>query len=371
MVEYKAVATCGFGLESVLSFELKKLGMREVAAQDGRVHFLASGADIARANIWLRTAERVLIVLAQYPVETFDDLFDGAAAVAWRDVIGKTDAFPVKGYSMRSTLTSVPACQSVLKKAIVERLKKEYGSPFLSENSGVTKRVQFALVDNQCTIMLDTSGDGLHKRGYRPLLNEAPIKETIAAGIADLARVFPESQVADPFCGSGTLLIESALRARNIAPGLRRAFAGERYSFLGDGVFEIAKREAKEQIRRDAPFAARGVDIDAGVVAVANQNAARAGVNDCVRFAQGDARTFQAKESEIVLANPPYGERLMSEQDAEQLYREFGASILRQTCKGLYIISSHSDFETVFGKKATRRRKLYNGMIPCQLFMYF
>ena len=370
-MEYKAVATCGFGIESVLSFELKKLGMRDIAVNDGRITFTASGTDIAKANIWLRTAERVMIVLAEYRAATFDELFDGAAEIQWSDIIGRTDAFPVKGFTMNSMLTSVPACQSVLKKAVVERLKKDYGSPFLPENGSVTKRIQFAIVKDICTIMLDTSGDGLHKRGYRPLLNEAPIKETLAAGIVDLARVFPESHVADPFCGSGTLVIEAAMRARNIAPGVRREFAGEEYGFLGEDVFKKARQEAKESVKADTGFAGRGLDIDPGVVDIAKKNAERAGVADCVTFAQADARGFVPQPDEIVMANPPYGERLMSEREVEELYKEVGESVLRQKYKGLYIISSHPEFEKIFGKKATRRRKLYNGMLPCQLYMYY
>lgn len=370
-MDYTAVATCGFGLESVLSFELKKLGMRDVAASDGRITFTADGRDIARANVWLRTAERVLIVLARYPAATFDELFDGAKDIHWGDVISKTDAFPVKGYSMNSTLTSVPACQSILKKAVAERLKADYGSPFLPENGGITKRIQFALVKDVCTIMLDTSGDGLHKRGYRPLLNEAPIKETLAAGICDFARVFPESRVADPFCGSGTLLIEAALRACNIAPGVNRNFAGEQYGFLGQDVFKTVKEEAKQGVNADVPFQARGHDIDPGAIDIAQQNAKRAGVAERIIFEVGDARRFVPKADEIVVANPPYGERLMKEEEIEALYADFGKSVLSAPGKGIYVISSHAEFERCFGKKATRRRKLYNGMIPCQLYMYY
>lgn len=369
-MKYKAVATCAFGLESILAFELRRLGAEEVAAADGRVTFEADEAGLARANIRLRTAERVLIILAEYPVASFDQLFDGAQELRWGDWIDRGDAFPVKGFSMNSTLTSVPACQAVLKKSIAERIMRDHRIQTLPETGGVTKRIQFSLVKDNCTLMLDTSGDGLHKRGYRPLLNEAPIKETLAAGMTDLARVFPESRVADPFCGSGTLLIEAALRARNIAPGLKRSFAGEQYHFLGKA-FDLARAEAKAEINHTATFLGRGFDIDPMAVDIARKNAARAGVADCLTFQQDDARKFAAKDDEIILANPPYGERLMSEHEAEQLYAAFGDNLAGQRYKGLYIISSHPEFERVFGKKASRRRKLYNGMIPCQLFMYF
>ncbi len=367
----QCVATCGFGLESVLSFELKKLGFASVAAHDGRVSFEADAQGVARANLWLRTAERVLVELARYPAPDFDALFDGAAAIPWGEYIGRTDAFPVKGYCMNSALSSVPACQSVLKKAVVSRLQRDHDTLFLTEKSGVTMRIQFALVKDECTLMLDTSGDGLHKRGYRPLLNEAPIKETLAAGICDLARVFPESSVLDPFCGSGTLVIEAALRARNLAPGLNRPFAAEQYGFIGKAAFDRAREEARDLIRKDAPFFGLGSDIDPAAVALARENAKRAGVADCVDFEAGDATRLLAEEGDILLANPPYGERLMSGGEVEKLYRAFGENLRGQRFKGLYLISSHPEFEKWFGKKAARRRKLYNGMLPCQLYMYF
>ncbi len=369
--EFNAVATCGFGLESVLSFELKKLGLGDMRASDGRVAFRADSLGIARANLWLRTAERVMIVLGEYKASTFDELFDGARAIPFGDYIGRRDAFPVKGYCMNSKLTSVPACQSVLKKAAVERLKSDHGTQFLTEKSGTTVMIRFSIVKDVCTVMLDTSGDGLHKRGYRPLLNEAPIKETIAAGICDLARVFPESRVRDPFCGSGTLVIEAALRAKNIAPGMNRTFAAEGCGFIGKAAFDRAREEARGLVRADAPFFGIGSDIDLAAVDVARANAERAGVDDCVSFSVADARHIAFGDGELVLANPPYGERLMSEDEALMLYREFYDNYKRFDAKGLYIISSSQELERSFGKKATRRRKLYNGMLPCQLYMYF
>ena len=372
MSDFSAVATCAFGLESVLNFELKKLGMRDIKVSDGRIAFTTDEAGIARANIALRTAERVLILIARWHAETFDELFDGVSAAHLGEIIGRSDEFPVKGYCMNSKLTSVPACQSVLKKACVENLRRYYKTTELPENNGITKRLRFALVGNECTLMLDTSGDGLHKRGYRPLLNEAPIKETLAAGICDLARVFPESHVCDPFCGSGTLVIEAALRAKNIAPGINRKFACESYGFLGgSSTFSAAREWARSQQRDDAEFEGHGSDIDPKAVEIARANAHRAGVDSCVKFTVGDATKLTAKADEIVLANPPYGERLMTPQQVEKLYSDFGKCIFAQKIKGLYIISSAADFETLIGKKAARRRKLYNGMLPCQLYMYF
>ena len=367
---YRAVATCAFGVESVLSFELRHLGFEDVEVHDGRVFFSADEAGIARANIWLRTAERVLIVLGEYTASTFDELFDGAYASDWASVIDKNDAFPVKGFSMNSTLTSVPACQSILKKAIVEKLKKQYRTQTLPE-TGTEKKVRFSLSKDSCTLMLDTSGDGLHKRGYRPLLNEAPIKETLAAAIVDFSRCRDDSTVMDPFCGSGTLLIEAAMRAKNIAPGLNRSFAAEHYSFIGRDIFGSVKEEARSQIKDGIAFRAYGSDIDPQAVSIAKENAKRASVGELCEFTEADARQFVPESGSIILANPPYGERLSNTQEAEKLMADFGKQLDGKDYRSLYIISSLADFERIFGKRASRRRKLYNGMLPCQLFMYF
>ena len=347
---YRAVATCAFGVESVLSFELRHLGMENVEVHDGRVFFSADKTGIAKANIWLRTAERVLIVLGEYTSSNFDELFDGAYAADWASVIGKNDAFPVKGFSMNSKLTSIPACQSVLKKAIVEKLKKQYGTQTLPETS-TEKKVRFSITKDKCTLMLDTSGDGLHKRGYRPLLNEAPIKETLAAAIVDFSRCRDDSTVMDPFCGSGTLLIEAAMRAKNIAPGLNRHFAAEFYDFIGRDTFDAVRKEAKEQIKTDISFHAYGSDLETQAVSIANENAKRAGVSELCDFSVADARQFVSKPGSIILANPPYGERLSTPQEAEDLMRDFGKQLADQDYRSLYVISSLPDFERIFGTK--------------------
>ena len=219
--------------------------------------------------------------------------------------------------------------------------------------------------------MLDTSGDGLHKRGYRPLLNEAPIKETLAAAIVDFSRCRDDSVVMDPFCGSGTLLIEAAMRTKNIAPGLNRNFAAEFYDFIGKDTFDTVRKEAEEQIKTDISFRAYGSDLEPQAVSIANENAKRAGVSELCEFSVADARQFVPKPDSIILANPPYGERLSTPQEAEDLMRAFGKHLQGQNYRSLYIISSLPEFERIFGKTANRRRKLYNGMLPCQLFMYF
>jgi len=350
---------------------LRRLGYEKVEVRDGRVFFEADAQGIARANIWLRTAERVLIVLSEFPASTFDELFDGVKSVRWTDFIGRNDAFPVKGFCMNSKLTSVPACQSVAKKAAVTSLQAGYRTQELPENSGIEKKIRFALIKDVCALMLDTSGDGLHKRGYRPLRNTAPIRETLAAGIADLAHVKPDSRVCDPFCGSGTLVIESALRALNIAPGLFRPFAAERYGFIGGDVFARVRQEAREKADDSkASFEGRGMDIDPSAVRLARDNAERAHVGHVLRFETGDARKVSFSKDEILLANPPYGERISTAEESEELARAFGANIRDRQFRMLCIMSNHPKFEKILGMPADKRRKLYNGMMPCQLYLY-
>lgn len=369
-IMYRLVATCGFGLESVLSYEIRHLGFDGVEVSDGRIFFDADEYGVAKANIWLRTAERVLIVLEEFPAGDFDALFDGAYAADWSSVLSSNDAFPVKGYSLNSKLTSIPACQSVLKKAIVEKMKVQYGTEFLPER-GTEKKIRFSIVKDMCTLMLDTSGDGLHKRGYRPLLNEAPIRETLAAGMADLARVYDDSTVVDPFCGSGTIVIESAMRALNMAPGLSRSFAAEEYDIVGKEIFDRVRSEARSAVKSDVQFRGFGSDIDPEAVRISRENAERAGVDRYCTFSLADAREIIPQTDSLIITNPPYGERLSSPAEAEKLCSDFGRQVLKGSQRGIYVISSLQDFEKHFGKQASRRRKLYNGMIPCQLYMYF
>lgn len=370
-MEFTAVATCLFGLEKIVEFELKKAGATNTTVENGRIFFTATAGTVASVNICSRSAERILIVLSRFNAADFDTLFDEVRSVEWGCYIDRTDAFPVKGYSINSQLSSVPAMQSVIKKAIVERLKKDHNSQFLTEKSGITKRVRFSMTDNECLIMMDTSGDGLHKRGYRRVSNNAPIKETLAAGIVDLARIKDNSLVVDPFCGSGTLLIEAAMKAKNIAPGLSRKFAAEEYGFLGKDNFNEARQKAKEQIKKDVTFFARGYDIDSSSIEVAANNAKIAGVDKLIRFEAADSRDLKVTEKEIILTNPPYGERLMSVDESTKLMREFFGNLSKQKYKGLYIISNNIELEKTVNRVSTKRRKLYNGMIPCTLYMYY
>lgn len=371
MSKIKVACPCIFGLESVLSAEVKKLGVQNIEVTDGRVTFMGDLEDVAKANIWLRTAERVLIVLGSFRAETFEELFQGVKALEFENFIRKEDAFPVKGWSLNSKLHSVPDCQSIVKKAIVKRLSEKYGQSWFEE-TGCRVQVQFSILKNIVTVMLDTSGAGLHKRGYRQNSNIAPIKETLAAGIVDLARIRNDSLVYDPFCGSGTLLIEAALYALNIAPGINRRFSAERWSIFSDDTFKRVRREALEQIDRKASFRGYGYDIDPTAVELTQENARKAGIANRFQIAQRDIADFHTDELRaLILTNPPYGERMLEVKEAQKIYRTMGRVFERRKYLSYYIISPDEQFEELFGSSADRRRKLYNGMIKCQLYMYF
>ncbi len=361
---------CLFGLESVLSYEIKKIGGENLKVTDGKISFDGDFNTLAKANIWLSTAERVLIEIGSFEAKSFEELFQGVKSLPFENFIGKQDAFPVKGYSLNSALHSVPDCQSIIKKAIVERLKGIYGINWFDE-SGSVHQVQFSIHKDIATIFLDTSGAGLHKRGYRRNSNAAPIKETLAAGIVDLARVRSNSTVFDPMCGSGTFLIESAYKALNIAPGLRRNFAAQSWTQIDDKVWADARAEALESIDRLGEFKAFGFDIDDAAVELTQSNARKAGVGSKLVIKQSDISRFKQSENSITFCNPPYGERMLEIKDAELLYKKLGDRLNPSKERPCYIITPHEEFERFFGKKADKRRKLYNGMIKCQLYMYF
>lgn len=362
---------CLFGLESILSFEIKKIGGQNIRTTDGRVLFEGDLSMVARANLWLRTAERVGIVMGSFRAETFTQLFDGTAGLPWEDLIGEDDKFPVKGSSINSKLASIPDCQSIVKRAIVRRFEKVYGKTRYAE-TGAKYQVQFFLHKDIVTLVIDTSGAGLHKRGYRLNANEAPIKETLAAGIIDLARVRSDSLVCDPMCGSGTLVIEAALKALNIAPGIRRRFAAQEWKCFQNSIFDEIRREANTLVRRDANFLAYAYDSDSESVRLTRENAARAGVAARIKVRQTDVCDFTPPDQGcIVITNPPYGERMLEQDEAKELCRTLGGVFVPRDDMSYYIISPAEDFEEMFARKAIRRRKLYNGMIRCNLFMYF
>lgn len=369
-MKFDLIAPCYFGTESTAAFEVRRLGAENVKVTDGRIAFSGSADIIAAANLNLRCAERVLVLLKTYTATTFDELFDGVSSIPWEELIPADAQFPVKGSSLSSTLSSVPACQSIVKKAVVERLKKGHKTLMLPE-TGELYKIRFSIRKNVVEIMMDTSGDGLHKRGYRRNATGAPIKETLAAAIADLGRVRRDSIVVDPFCGSGTMVIEAAQKAMNIAPGLRRRFAAEHYTFCPPEVWARQREKALSEIRMDAAFEGFGYDIDPAAVALATQNAKLAGVGERCHFELADVRDFAPRPEMIVLTNPPYGERLGDLATAAKLAGVLGKALEEHPVTGAYIITADADLEKHLGKKANRRRKLYNGMIPCQVYMYF
>ena len=371
MEKIKLAAPCLFGIESIAADEFRRMGFEDAVAENGRVRLSGSFNMLARANICSRFAERILINLGEFSAVTFTELFDGVRALPWENYIGRDDAFPVNGWSISSQLFSIPDCQSIIKKAIVERLKTKYHLSRFSE-TGAEYRVRFSIHKNNVTMMIDTSGEGLHKRGYRPNSNSAPIKETLAAAMCALARIYPDTQMYDPFCGSGTLLIESALMAANIAPGLRRFFAAERFGFIPESVWREERTRAQDLILHNVDFRAHGSDIDKAAAELTLENARRAGVLKYVSAKAGDIHNFSLPEERcLTVTNPPYGERLLDVKAAEELYAVMGNRFNPGYGRKYFIISPDDEFERFFGRTADKRRKLYNGMLKCQLYMYF
>ncbi len=358
------------GVESTVAYELKRLGLAEIKAENGRVLCQGSPADIPRANLNLRCGARVLLRLGAFQAKTFEELFDGCAALPWEDYIPREGRFPVKGYTISSQLHAVSACQSILKKALCKRLGSVYGLTQLPE-TGSLYQVQFSILKDQVTLMLDTSGDSLYKRGYRAQNMGAPLRETLAAALVSLTRYKGRDPFCDPFCGSGTIPIEAALIAKNRAPGLNRTFAAQKWSWLPSKLWMDAAEEAQEAEFHGA-YDIWGGDVDPAAVELSRHNAELAGVEDTVRFEVADAAKFHRDAPKgRVVTNPPYGERLLEKKEAEDLYRAFGKAA-RALPKGwqVNVLSSHTEFERAFGKPADKKRKLYNGMIKCDLFMY-
>ena len=371
-MKLELVATCLFGLEKLLGEEIDALGYKRIDTMDGRITYEGDERAIFASNLHLRFAERVFIKLGSFRAESFEELYEGTVALPWEDFIGKNDAFPVKGHALRSTLFSVPDCQSIVKKAIVNRLSGLYNVKWFSEE-GIKYQIEFFIFKNVATLMIDTTGVALHKRGYRPEAGAAPLRETLAAAVAAISRPREDVLLWDPFCGSGTIAIEAALMMTNTAPGIARNFACEKFDILSDGV--IAKEErakAFTAINQDSNFEVYASDIDANVLEVAKLNAERAGVDDRIKFFAADARKIQKLDRRgTVVCNPPYGERLMTQREVENLYREMGIAFSSLAPWQIYVLTSAENFQTLYGKRADKVRKLYNGMIPCTLYQYF
>lgn len=368
---YNFAATCLFGLEKFVGEEIDACGGRRTGTIDGRVFFTGNAEVLAKVNISLRTAERVYIEVGTFSAETFTELFDGVKSLPWEHFIGKNDAFPVKGHSIKSKLFSIPDCQSIVKKAIVERLKNFYRIDWFEE-TGIKIPVEFFILDDKASIMIDTSGVPLHKRGYRTESGEAPIRETLAAALVKIARPREDVRLWDPFCGSATIPIEASLIMTDTPPGLRRHFIAESYSFLDSKIWKKVREEAATKIKRDCEFKAFGSDIDGNVLKTAAANLKRSGMEKYVALFKKDATQIQSDGVRTtIVCNPPYGERLENVRTARELYKKIGKNFPNLSPWQIYIITSDDEFERYYGKKADKARKLYNGMLKCSYYQYF
>lgn len=364
-------AVCLFGLEHLLCEEIKALGYDIVDTMDGRVTYLGDEEAVALSNVFLRFAERVYISLGTFEAQTFDQLFEGTASLPWEAFIGKNDQFPVKGHCVKSALSSVPACQSIVKKAIAKRLGQQYGLLRLPEDSQALYQVVFFLFKDKVSLLLDTSGEPLYKRGYRTETGEAPLRETLAAALASMSRPRENVLLWDPMCGSGTIAIEAAMQMKHIAPGKSRHFSAEKWEAIPRSVWQLAREEALDG-EITTTFEAFASDIDPAAVALAMANARRAGVADVVRCFTRDCRTISAEGRRgTIVTNPPYGERLSTPEEVEKLYHDMGVHFRSLAPWQVYVITSHPDFQKFYGKRADKVRKLYNGMIPCFFYQYF
>lgn len=369
-MKLELVATCLFGLEHLLGEEIEALGYERISTIDGRITFLGDEEAVALSNIFLRYAERVYIKLGSFRAVSFEELFEGVRALPWADFIGRDDIFPVKGHAIRSKLHSIPDCQSIVKKAVVRAMSDRYGISVFAEER-VKYQIEFFILNDVATLMIDTSGTPLHKRGYRRDSLGAPIRETLAAAIAAISRPRENVLLWDPMCGSGTIAIEAAMQMRNIAPGARRSFAAEEFSFIDKKIWDSAREEARDG-ERVSDFEAYATDIDPDAVSLAEKNARLAGVADTVKVFRTDARKISAEGRRgTIVTNPPYGERLGTQREAEALYREIGEHFRSLSPWQVYIITSHPSFERFYGARADKVRKLYNGMLPCYLYQYF
>ena len=365
------VATCMFGLEKLLGEEIDALGLKRLDTMDGRITFEGEEADIPRANINLRCAERVFVHVGQFPANSFTELFDGTKSFPWEDWIGRTDAFPVKGHSIKSGLTSLPDCQSIVKKAVVERLREKYGISWFEE-TGVKYQIEFFIFKDIAHLMIDTSGVALHKRGYRTEAGAAPLRETLAAALVMTARPREDILFWDPFCGSGTIAIEAAMLVSGRAPGLNRAFAGESFANIAHPLWDAAREEAMARIRTDCQFEVYASDIDEDILDITYENALRAGVEEYINIFQADARSIKKEDRKgTVVCNPPYGERMGEREEIERLYQQLGGSFKALYPWQIYVLTSSDRFDRLYGQRADKVKKLYNGMLPCYLYEYF
>ncbi|MDW7683681.1 MAG: class I SAM-dependent RNA methyltransferase [Bacillota bacterium] len=370
MAMFELIATAAFGLEAVVAKELKDLGYTDQMVENGRVTFRGDETAICRANLWLRSADRVLVKMGEFDATTFEELFQGARALPWPDWLPENAEFPVDGKSVKSKLYSVSDCQAIVKKAVVEKMKEKYKTDWFAEN-GPRYKIEVGLLKDRATLTMDTSGAGLHKRGYRELTAKAPLRETLAAALVMLSKWPADRVLADPFCGSGTIPVEAALIGLNIAPGLRRRFAAETWPVISARCWRDARDEAKSAVITGRQLRILGTDIDEKVLSLARHHARKAGVDSHIHFQQVPFQNFRSRyEHGFIICNPPYGERLGEVREAEAIYKDMQKVFGALDTWSFFVITSHMGFEKIFGRPADKKRKLYNGRILCNYYMY-
>lgn len=368
---YQLLATTPMGLESIVAKEIQELGY-DTKVENGRVLFEGDETAIVKANLWLRTADRVKIVIGRFHATTFDQLFEKTKALPWENVIGAQGEFPVQGKSVKSKLFSVSDCQAIVKKAIVERLKHAYKIKGWIDETGSKYQVEVSLLKDEAILTIDTSGAGLHKRGYRLAQGDAPMKETLAAALVKLTNWTGETPFIDPFCGSGTLAIEACLIAQNIAPGFNRNFVSEEWDIIPEGLYNQLRQEADDAALYDKEINIIASDIDPKMVQIAKDNAEEVGLSDIIQFKVQDIHEITVPEGPVaMIGNPPYGERIGERDEVEKMYKHLGSLMKNNEQLSLYMLTSYKEFEPLVGKKATKRRKLFNGYIECTYYQYW
>lgn len=371
MKEFELIATTSFGLEAVCKRELVALGFKVTSTENGKVTFLGDAAGIARANLWLRTADRVLLKVGEFKAFTFDELFDKTKALPWHEYISVDGKFTVNGKSVKSKLFSISDCQAIVKKSIVENLKQKHHVSWFPE-TGADYTVLISILKDVATLTIDTSGVALHKRGYRIETIDAPMKETLAASLVLLSFWNKDRVLYDAFCGSGTIPIEAAMIGRNIAPGLSRDFAAKYWGFLGPEVWREEKKKAFQAIDYDTEIKIYASDISDKSIEAAKANAEEAGVDDCIEFSVNDFRELDLKNDYgIMISNPPYGERLDHLEMVKRIYKVMGVKFKALDTWSFYFITSYKEFESEYRKASDRKRKLYNGNIETWYFQYY
>ena len=371
MKQFDIIATSAMGLESIVAKEVRDLGY-DCQVENGKIMYKGDQSAIARSNLWLRSADRVKIKVAEFKAYSFDELFEKTKALNWEDYLSADVEFPVSGKSVKSQLYSVPDCQAIVKKAIVDRLKTKYKQVSWFEETGPLFKIEVSILKDLVTLTIDTSGAGLHKRGYRTGQGEAPLKETLAAALIMLTNWKPDKPFIDPFCGSGTIPIEAALIGQNIAPGFNRDFVSESWSWMDSKVWDEARNEAEDLADYDQYLDISGCDIDHRMVEISKANSFEAGLGDLIDFKQMQVRDISTrKEFGVIVGNPPYGERLGEKKAVEQMYKEMGEAFKKLDTWSIYMITSNPDFEQFYGKPATKKRKLFNGFIRTDFYQYW